>query len=250
MRRPSDGRNAAATVDRLAQADIADYRDHGFDLVLLNYYFGVKENADGTFAYDLSTLPQDLDRLKPLGSSAPVVICFEYTCRNLEYGFAEQGRKHVPGTFSPKARQAIVGLVRHIHDEAQRLGWPKLYFFPIDEPGNNKTKNRYQFAENVLDFVHEVPGCQTAVTVTADCVRRLGDRVDVRIYAYGHYNRAKVLREATAGAPVLVLRQRNVLRSQHAGIARPRWFRVSAIRGRGGYGLGICRHQRQSSQRL
>jgi len=61
--------------------------------------------------------------------------------------------------------------------------------------------NRYQFAENVLDFVHEVPGCQTAVTVTADCVRRLGDRVDVRIYAYGHYNRAKVVQEAKQGHP-------------------------------------------------
>ena len=199
---PSErGRNAATQVDQLAQADIADYREHGFDLVLLNYYFGVKENADGTFTYDLSTLPQDLNRLRPLGSSAPVVICFEYTCRNLEYRFAEQGRKHIPGTFSPKARQAIVGLVRHIQDEARRLGWPKLYFFPIDEPGNNKTENRYQFAEHVLDFVHEVPGCQTAVTVTADCVRRLGDRVDVRIYAYGHYNRAKVLREAQQGHP-------------------------------------------------
>ena len=190
-----------AEVDRLARADVADYRDHGFDLVLLNYYFGVKENPDGTFTYGLSTLPQDLEYLKPLGSSAPVVICFEYTCRDLEYGFAEPGKKHVPGTFSPKAHQAIVGLVRHIHDEAQRRGWPKLYYFPIDEPGNNKTENRYLFAENVLDFVHEVPGCQTAVTVTADCVQRLGNRVDVRIYAYGYYNRDKVLQEARQGHP-------------------------------------------------
>jgi hypothetical protein len=195
------GRNLPGEADRLAGADIADYRDHGFDLVLLNYYFGVKENPDGTFTYDLSTLPQDLERLKPLGSGAPVVICLEYTCRDLEYRFAEPGKKHVPGTFSPKARKAIVGLVRHLHDEAQRQGWPKLLFFPIDEPGNNKTENRYQFAENVLDFVHEVPGCQTAITVTADCVRRLGDRVDVRIYAYGYYNRDKVLQEARQGHP-------------------------------------------------
>jgi hypothetical protein len=199
---PSErGRSAPATVERLAQADMADYRDHGFDLVLLNYYFGVKENSDGTFNYDLSTLPQDLKRLEPLGSGAPVVICFEYTCRNLEYGFAEPGKKHVPGTFSPKAHKAIVGLVRHLRDEAQRRGWPKLYYFPIDEPGNNKTENRYQFAENVLDFVHEVPGCQTAVTVSADCVRRLGERVDVRIYAHGYYNRDKVIEESKQGHP-------------------------------------------------
>lgn len=196
------GRTSAAEIERLARADIADYRDHGFDLVLLNYYFGVKESPDGTFTYNLSTLPQDLERLKPLGSSAPVVICFEYTCRNLEYGFVERGKKHVPGTFSPKAQKAIVGLVRHIRDEAKRRGWPKLYFFPIDEPGNNKTANRYQFAEKVLDFVHEVPDCQTAVTVTSDCVRRLGDhRVDARIYAYGCYNRDKVLEEAGRGHP-------------------------------------------------
>ncbi len=33
------GRTAAAEVDRLARADIADYRDHGFDLVLLELLF-------------------------------------------------------------------------------------------------------------------------------------------------------------------------------------------------------------------
>ena len=195
------GRKGAAEIDRLAQADIADYRAHGFDLVLLNYYFGAKENPDGTFTYSLSTLPEDLERLKGLGSEAPVVLCFEYTCRNWEYQFAEPGTKHVPGTFSPKARKAIVGLVRHIHDEAESRHWPKLYFFPIDEPGNNKTENRYQFAENVLDFVHEVPGCQTAVTVTSGCVQRLGKRVDARIYAYGHYRRERVLQEAQQGHP-------------------------------------------------
>lgn len=195
------GRKAPAEVKRLAQADIADYRAHGFDLALLNYYFGVKENPDGSFTYGLSTLPQDMEYLKQLGSGAPVVICFEYTCRNLEHGFAEPENKHIPGTFSPKAHKAIVGLVQCIRDEAKSRNWPKIYFFPIDEPGNNKTENRYLFAENVLDFVHEVPGCQTAVTVTSSCVQRLGDRVDVRIYAYGYYNHDKVLQEAKQGHP-------------------------------------------------
>jgi hypothetical protein len=195
------GRNLPAEADRLAKADMTDYRDHGFDLVMLNYYFSAKENGDGTFSYGLSTLAQDLEYFKALGSSAPVVITFEYTCRNWEYQFTEPGKKHIPGTFSLKAHKAIVGLVKHIHDEAQRRGWPTLYFYPIDEPGNNKTENRMLFAENVLDFVHEVPGCQSATTVTADCVRRLGDRVDVRIYAYRYYNRDKVIQEARQGHP-------------------------------------------------
>lgn len=195
------GRNTPAETDRLVRADLADYRDHGFDLAILNYYFGVKENPDGNFTYDISGLARDLDYWKTLGSSTPVAIGMEYTCRNLEYGLAEPGKEHVPGTFSPKAHQAIVGLVKHIHDEAQRRGWPKLYFYPIDEPGNNKTANRMLFAENVLGFVHEVPGCQTATTLTASDVQRLDDRVDVRIYAYGHYNRNKVLRETQQGHP-------------------------------------------------
>jgi hypothetical protein len=195
------GRRTPEEVDRLAKADMADYRAHGFDLALLNYYFGVEQNPDGSFTYGLSTLPQDMEYLKMLGSNAPVVICFEYTCRNIEYGFAAPKDNHVPGTFSPKAREAIVGLVRHIRDEARRRNWPRIYFFPIDEPGNNKTQNRYQFAENVLDFVHEVPGCETAVTVTSGCVQRLGKRVDARIYAYGYYNRDNVLREAKQGHP-------------------------------------------------
>ncbi len=195
------GRNTPAEMERLVRADLADYRDHGFDLAIFNYYFGVKENPDGSFTYDISGLARDLDYWKTLGADTPVAIGMEYTCRNLEYGLAEPGQEHVPGTFSPKARRAIVGLVKHIHEEAQRRGWPKLYFYPIDEPGNNKTANRMLFAENVLGFVHEVPGCQTATTLTASDLQRLGDLVDVRIYAYGHYNRNKVTREAQQGHP-------------------------------------------------
>jgi hypothetical protein len=196
------GRDTPQEVDRVARADIADFREHGFDLVLLNYYFGAKENPDGSFSYDVSKLAQDLEYCKLLGSKTPVVVTIEYACRNLEYQYAEPGQKHVPGTFSPKAHKAIVGLVQHIHNEALRHpDWPKLYFYPIDEPGNNKTENRMLFAQNVLDFVHEVPGCQTATTLSASEVQRLGDRVDVRIYAYGCYNRGKVLQETHQGHP-------------------------------------------------
>jgi hypothetical protein len=195
------GRNTAAEEARLVQADLADYRDHGFDLAIFNYYFGVKESPEGSFTYDISKLVKDLDYWKTLGTDTPVAIGCEYTFRNLEYALADPGQKHIPGTFSLKARAAIVGLVRHIRDEAQRRGWPKLYFYPIDEPGNNKTENRMRFAENVLDLVHEVPGCETATTVGASDVQRLGDRVDVRIYAYGSYSRRKVLEETRQGHP-------------------------------------------------
>jgi hypothetical protein len=195
------GRNTPAEEARLVRSDLAEYRDHGFDLAIFNFYFGVKENPDGGFTYDISALGRTLDYWKTLGSTTPVAIGCEYTFRNLEYGLAEPGTKHVPGTFSSKAHRAIVGLVRHIHEEAARHGWPKLYFYPIDEPGNNKTENRMRFAQNVLDFVHEVPGCQTATTVGAGDVQQLGDRVDVRIYAYGDYNRKKVLQETHEGHP-------------------------------------------------
>ena len=195
------GRNTPAAEARLVRADLADYRDHGFDLAIFNFYFGVKENPDGSFTYDISPLARNLEYWKTLGTDTPVAIGCEYTFRNLEYRFAVPGEPHVPGTFSPKARQAIIGLVQHIQDEAQRRGWPKLYFYPIDEPGNNKTENRMRFAEAVLDLVHEVPGCQTATTVGASDVQRLGDRVDVRIYAYGSYSRKKVLEEARQGHP-------------------------------------------------
>lgn len=195
------GRNTTDEEARLVRADLEDFRDHGFDLAIFGYYFGVTENADGSFGYDISKLAKDLDYWKTLGANTPVVIGCEYTFRNLEYRFAEPGKEHVPGTFSPKACQAIVGLIRHIRDEAERRGWPKLYFYPINEPGNNKTENRMRFAENVLDMVHEVPGCQTITTVGAGDIQRLGDRVDVRIYAYGNYNRSRVLEDATQGHP-------------------------------------------------
>lgn len=195
------GRNTQAAMDRLVAADLKDYRDHGFDLAIFNFHFGIEEKPDGTFSYDLSTLPKVLDYWKTLGADTPVAIGCEYTFRNWEYQFAEKDKPHVAGTFSPRAHEAIVGLVRTIHEEAQRRGWPRLYFHPIDEPGNSKTENRMQFARNVLDFVHEVPGCQTATTVGAHEVQQLGDRVDVRIYAYGAYNRNNVIRDAQEGHP-------------------------------------------------
>jgi hypothetical protein len=73
--------------------------------------------------------------------------------------------------------------VRAIHDEAERRAWPKLYYFPIDEPSNNKTENRYLFAENVLDFVHEVPGCRTADgrRQRRSALGRPGGRADLRL---------------------------------------------------------------------
>ena len=43
------GRNTPAEQARLVRSDLADYRDHGFDLAIFNFYFGVKENPDGSF---------------------------------------------------------------------------------------------------------------------------------------------------------------------------------------------------------
>jgi hypothetical protein len=34
------GRNTPGEMERLVRADLADYRDHGFDLAIFNYYFG------------------------------------------------------------------------------------------------------------------------------------------------------------------------------------------------------------------
>ncbi len=195
------GRNTPAENERLAKADVADIRDHGFDLIVINYYLGAKENPDGTFTYGLGNLPRDMELFKALGKDVPVVVCFEYFCRDMENAYADD-KPHVPGHFSPKARKAVVGMVKRIHDEAIRNGWPKTYFAPIDEPGNNKTENRYSFAEAVLDCVHEVPGCQTAVTVGASDVQRLGEkRIDVRIYAFGSYKPSKAIADAKAGYP-------------------------------------------------
>ena len=46
----------------------------GFDLAIFNFYFGVKENPDGSFTYDISGLARNLDYWKTLGSSTPVAI--------------------------------------------------------------------------------------------------------------------------------------------------------------------------------
>ncbi|MBN1676151.1 MAG: hypothetical protein JXR37_34220 [Kiritimatiellae bacterium] len=195
------GRNTPDEIDRVARAEMKDLVEHGFDTVLFTLYFGVKENPDGSFTFGSSKFETALEYFRLLGPSAQVVCLIEYPCRMLEEKYAEKDKEHVPGTFSPKARRAVVALVRHVQEVTRKQGWPNVLYYPIDEPGNSKTKNRYLFAENVLDLVHEVPGCKTATTITAGGVQRLGERVDVRIYAYGHFNRDKVVRDAEQGHP-------------------------------------------------
>ncbi|MBN1669900.1 MAG: hypothetical protein JXR37_02630 [Kiritimatiellae bacterium] len=195
------GRNTKAEIDRIARAEMEDYRNHGFDTGLINFSARATEAPDGRFTYDISGLIRDMEYFKRVGSDAPVVVCFEYTCRDYEYEFRDKSGKHVPGTFSPKALKAVEGLVRYVQAEAERRNWPPLLYFPIDEPGNTKTKNRYVFAENTLRAVQRVPGCKTATTVNANCIQRLGDLVDVRIYAYPRYLPEKVRQEARAGHP-------------------------------------------------
>jgi hypothetical protein len=197
------GRNTSAEADRLAGLEMEDFRDHGFDVAILECSgIGVTENADGSFSYDIGILRRQMEYLKILGEQAVVPICFEYLCRRLEYQYADEPEgEHVAGNFSPKARAAIAGLVQHLEAERKRNDWPRFLYLPIDEPGNNKTANRMTFGRNVLEMVQSVPGAQTGCTITARGVQQLGERVNTRIYAYGHVSREVARRDAERGFP-------------------------------------------------
>ena len=197
------GRNTPLERARISRAEMADFREHGLDTAIISANsIKVTDNPDGTFSYELARLPEQMEYLKALDSSCSVTLLLEYLCRRIEYRYADEPKdKHVAGTFSAKARAAIVGLVRFLSEEAKRRGWPRIYYYPIDEPGNSKTENRYIFAKHVLDMVHQVKGCKTACTCTSRCIQRLGDRIDLRIYAYGHYDRRVALRDAKRGFP-------------------------------------------------
>ena len=197
------GRRTPAEVQRIARLEMEDFRDHGFDVAILESSgIGVTDNADGSFSYDIGILERQMDLLKILGDQAVVPICFEYLCRRLENRYADEPEgEHVAGNFSPKARSAIVGLVRHLEAERKRNGWPRFLYLPIDEPGNNKTENRMIFGKNVLEMVQSVPGAETACTITSSGVQQLGERINTRIYAYGHVERDVARRDAQAGFP-------------------------------------------------
>ena len=79
------GRNTPAEQARLVRSDLADSRDHSFDVAIFNFYFGVKENPDGSFKYDISALARTLDYWKTLGSATPVA-----------HQSAELGRRNHP----------------------------------------------------------------------------------------------------------------------------------------------------------
>jgi hypothetical protein len=197
------GRNTPAETDRLARLEMQDYRDHGFDVAILPASYSIRvSEADGGFSYDISGLRKQMDYLKLLGGQSVVPITLEYLCRRLEYRYADEPKdKHVAGTFSTKARDAIVGLVRHLEAERQRSDWPQFLYMPIDEPANNKTENRMIFGAKVLEMVQSVPGAQTGCTITARGVQQLGKRINTRLYAYGHVSRETARRDATQGFP-------------------------------------------------
>jgi len=197
------GRNTPEEADRIARLDMEDFRDHGFDVAILECSgIGVMENPDGSFSYDIGILRRQMEYLKALGEQAVVPVCFEYLCRRIEYEYADEPEgEHVAGTFSAKARAAIVGLVEYLEAERKRNGWPRFLYMPIDEPENNKTANRMTFGKNVLEMVQSVPGAQTGCTITARGVQQLGERINTRIYAYGHVSREVARRDAQAGFP-------------------------------------------------
>ncbi len=197
------GRNTPEERDRIARLEMEDFRDHGFDVAILECSsMRVAENPDGTFAYDIGVVRNQMEYLKILGEQAVVPICFEYLCRAIENRYADEPEgEHVAGNFSPKARQAIVGLVEYLESERKANNWPRFLYLPIDEPGNSKTDNRMTFGKNVLEMVQSVPGAETACTITAQGVQQLGDRVNTRIYARGHVNEDVARRDAANGFP-------------------------------------------------
>lgn len=197
------GRHTPAEAQRVARLEMESFRDHGFDVAILESSgIRVTDNPDGSFSYDIGLLERQMGHLKILGEQAVVPVCFEYLCRGLEDRYADEPEgAHVPGNFSPKARAAIVGLVQHLEAERKKNGWPRFLYLPVDEPGNSKTENRMTFGKNVLEMVQSVPGAQTGCTITARGVQQLGARINTRIYAYGHVSREVARRDAAAGFP-------------------------------------------------
>ena len=134
------GRNTPEEADRLARLEMEDFRNHGFDVAILECSsMKVTDNEDGSFAYDIGSLRRQMRYLKMLGEQAVVPVCFEYLCRRLEYKYADEPEDtHVAGTFSDRARRAIVGLVQHLEDERKENSWPRFLYLPVDEPGKQR----------------------------------------------------------------------------------------------------------------
>jgi hypothetical protein len=194
------GRNTEAEREAYAREEVADFRDHGFDVAILDCSYDVKEirHADGTWSFTLGSFKDRMNAMKEL--KAPFTpVTSEYYCRRMEHRYADD-KPHLEGRFSPTARSACVSMFRFLDAEAKRNGWPPIIHMPIDEPGNNKSANRMRFGQQVLDMVREAGG-QTGCTLTDSVAANLGDRVRTRIYAWGHFNVARARAEAERGFP-------------------------------------------------
>jgi Glycoside hydrolase 123 N-terminal domain/Beta-agarase/YXIM esterase-like, galactose-binding domain-like len=187
----SRGRNVKAEIDKMAKAEINDYLEHGFNMFIIPlrpYKLRQTGNLDGDSPFDLSFFIQTMGYLNRPGlKNKKIVIELEHNCRDLQKRFANRAIDRDSVYFSPKAERAIIGLIKQIERLRTKYNWGKFYYFPIDEPGNLKTRNRYKFAEKVLDMVHKVPGCKTAASVMPKDIQRLGkERVDLPIYSFRH----------------------------------------------------------------
>jgi len=130
------GRNTPAEEARLV-APIWRISRPTLRLAIFNFYFGVKENPDGSFTHDISPLARTWNTGRP-GTDTPVAIGCE--SRSATWSTARwPGRQHVPGT----SAQGAPGdrWPGHTSRRGPRRGGPSCYFYPIDEPGTQDRKS-------------------------------------------------------------------------------------------------------------
>ncbi len=187
----SRGRNISSEIDKMAKAEVSDYLEHGFNMFIIPlrpYCLKQTGSLERDHPFDLSLFINTMKYLNQPGfENKMAVVDLEHNIRDLQQRFADKKIPEDSVYFSSKAKKAIIALVKQLERIRKEYNWEKFYYFPIDEPGNLKTLNRYRFAEQVLDMVHEVKGCKTAATVMPKDIQRLGKkRIDLSIYSFRH----------------------------------------------------------------
>ena len=243
------GRNMPAEVDRLARADLVDYRDHGFDLAHIQLLL----RREGE--------PRRQFRLRHFTRSRRI-----WNTEDAWLGHASRDRLRIhlpePGIWLCGTRGGNTSPA-HSVPRRTRPSWAS-YGHPRRGPAPRLAQAL--FLSRSTNPATTRPRTACALPKTSRLcprsaglrdrhhrrrpidVQRLGDRVDVRIYAYGNYSRNKVLARNAAGPSVLVLRKRHVLRAQHARLPQPGRLRVPSLRGRSRHRLGLRLHAGQPPQ--
>lgn len=149
-----------AWLQRKAEAEHADMREHGMNTVVLGLG-GTWKGSRWLYAFD--QLQRDIDLYRSVGFDKPIVCSFPCESLYRKHMRADMGSHLGQIKMPPDAFfEELTAMVRDIEAEARHRQWPELLYYPVDEPSTSPESVAYM--TRVMAAIKRVPKVRTYIT--------------------------------------------------------------------------------------